>query len=50
MEVNNQFNVFVAEGENNVIRILKIKNVVSMPEDYTIYIPEDNNIELTYEY
>ena len=48
--VNNQFNVFVAENENNVIRILKIKNGISTPEDYTIYIPTDNNIELTYEY
>lgn len=49
-DVNNQFNVFVAENENNVIRILKIKNGVSTPEDYTIYIPTNNNIELTYEY
>lgn len=49
-EVNNQFNVFLAEEENNVIRILKIKNGVSTPEDFAIYIPEDNNIELTYEY
>lgn len=49
-EVNNQFNVFVAEKENNVIRILKIKNGLSTPVDYTIYIPEDNDIELTYEY
>lgn len=49
-EVNNQFNVFVAENENNIIRILKIKNGISTPEDYTIYIPTDNNIEMTYEY
>ncbi|TXG36705.1 hypothetical protein [Seonamhaeicola maritimus] len=49
-EVNNQFNVFVAENENNIIRILKIKNGISTPVDYTIYIPTDNNIELTYEY
>jgi hypothetical protein len=49
-EVNNQFDVFVAENENNIIRILKIKDGISTPEDYTIYIPTDNNIELSYEY
>ena len=49
-EVNNQFNVFVAENENNIIRILKIKNGISTPEDYTFFIPTNNNIKLSYEY
>ena len=49
-DINNQFNVFVAEEENNIIRILKIKNGISTLEDFTIYVPENNNIELNYEY
>ena len=48
--INNLFNVFVAEGENNVIRVLKRKNGVSTSEDIPIFIPSNNTIELTYNF
>lgn len=47
---NNLMNVFVAEGENNVIRILKRKNGVNTSEDIPIFIPQNNTIELIYEF
>lgn len=49
-KLNNRLNVFVAEGENNVIRILKRKNGVYSFEDFPMIITANNPIELTYNY
>lgn len=43
-------NVVVAENENNIIRIIKIKNGVAEPEDIQVFVPERNDINLTFEY
>jgi hypothetical protein len=43
-------NVIVARNETNLIRIEKIKNGVGTTEDILIFVPENNDIELTYEY
>lgn len=48
--LNNFLNVFVAENEENVIRVYKRKNGVSSREEFTIFVPSDNTIELTYDY
>jgi hypothetical protein len=47
---NNLLNVFVAEGENNIIRILRRKNGVNTSEDIPMFIPQNNTIELTYNF
>ena len=47
---NNLLNVFVAEGENNVLRIFRRKNGVNTSEDIPIFIPQNNTIELTYDF
>ena len=47
---NSLLHVFVAEGENNVIRIFRRKNGVNTSEDIPIYIPANNTIELTYNF
>ena len=47
---NNLLNVFVAEGENNIIRIYRRKNGVNTSEDIPIFIPQNNTIELTYDF
>jgi len=49
-EVNTTLQVFVAENEKNVIRILKRKNGVYTNEEYTLQVPYNNTIELTYDY
>jgi len=43
-------NVPVARNDTNIVRIIKVKNGVAYPEDYKIFVPEKNTIELTYEY
>nr|WP_320039256.1 carboxypeptidase-like regulatory domain-containing protein [uncultured Bacteroides sp.] len=43
-------NVPVARNDTNIVRIIKMKNGVAYPEDYKIFVPEKNTIELTYEY
>jgi hypothetical protein len=48
--LNNRLNVFVAEGENNVIRIIRRKNGVNTSEDFSMTISQNNPIELTYDY
>ncbi|WP_310560265.1 hypothetical protein [Flavobacterium sp.] len=48
--LNNLLNVFVAEGENNVIRIFRRKNGVNTSVDFPIFIPPNNTIELTYNF
>lgn len=48
--VDNQLIVFVAEGENNIIRITKRKNGVGMSQDYEVFVPPNNTIELTYNF
>ncbi|MDM8159615.1 hypothetical protein QUH73_07315 [Labilibaculum sp. K2S] len=40
----------VARNTTNIVRIIKMKNGIASPEDYKIFIPENNTIELTYEY
>ena len=47
---NQTYSVPVARNDTNIVRIIKIKNGIASPEDYKIFIPENNNIELTYEY
>lgn len=49
-ELNTQLNPFVAENEQNIIRIARRKDGVNTIEDFTVFIPSDNSIELTYEY
>ena len=49
-QLNNLLTVFVAEGEKNVIRIVKRKNGQNATEDYPVVVPENNTIELTYNY
>lgn len=48
--VNNLLNIFVAEEENNIITIFKRKNGVSTKEEIPIFIPSNNNINLTFNY
>lgn len=48
--LDNVFNVFVAEGEKNIIRIIKIKNGKNFNQDYEITVPPNNTIELTYNF
>lgn len=50
----NQFetfnNVIVARNEKNLITIIKVKNGIATTENLLIFVPENNNINLTYEY
>ena len=48
--LNNNLNVFVAEGEKNIIRIIRRKNGVGSSEDFEVNVPPNNSIELTYDY
>ncbi len=48
--LNNSLNVFVAEGENNIIRIYRRKNGENTSEDILVKVPVNNSIELTYNY
>lgn len=47
---NQTFRVPVARNDTNIVRIINVKNGVASPEDHKIFVPKDNNIELTYEY
>lgn len=47
---NQTFRVPVARNDTNIVRIIKMKNGVATPEDHKLFIPENNNIELSYEY
>jgi hypothetical protein len=48
--LNNTLNVFVAEGEKNIVRIFRRKNGINTSEDFPIIVPANNTIELTYTY
>ena len=48
--LNNSFNVFVAEGENNIIRIIKRINGIGSSQDILVNVPPNNTIELTYNF
>lgn len=48
--LNTSFNVFVAEGENNIIRIIKRKNGIASSQDFLVTVPPNNTIELTYNF
>ena len=48
--LNNSFKVFVAEGEKNIIHIIKLKNGVLLNQDIEVFVPANNTIELTYDY
>ena len=41
---------YVAENENNIIRVFRRKNGVNTSEDISIFVPSNNTIELNYEY
>lgn len=43
-------NVIVARNETNIVRIARRKNGVNTIEDFEVEVPENNSIELTYEY
>ncbi|MGV8138613.1 MAG: hypothetical protein AB2L20_25705 [Mangrovibacterium sp.] len=47
---NQTFRVPVARSDTNIVRIIKIKGGVASPEDHKIFVPNDNNIELTFDY
>ena len=47
---NTVYNVFVAEGEKNMIRIYRRKNGVNTSEDFPIFVPSNNAITLSYDY
>lgn len=48
--LNNSLNVFVAEGERNIIRINRIKNGIGSSQDFEVNVPPNNTIELTYDF
>jgi hypothetical protein len=48
--LNTQVTVFVAEEERNIIRIFRRKNGLNTSEDFPVFIPKNNSIELTYNY
>lgn len=48
--LNSQLHPFVAENEENIIRISRRKNGVNTSEDFPIFIPSNNSIELSYDY
>lgn len=43
-------NVPVALNDTNIVRIVKVKNGVAIPEDHKLFVPKDNHIELSFEY
>lgn len=43
-------NVPVALNDTNIVRIVKVKNGVAIPEEHKLFVPKDNNIELSFEY
>ena len=49
-EPNSQLNPFVAENEENVVRVARRKNGMNTSEDIPIFVSPDNSIELNYEY
>ncbi|MCE5227850.1 MAG: hypothetical protein LLG05_18580 [Porphyromonadaceae bacterium] len=49
-EENQTFRVPVARNDTNIVRIIKVKNGVASPEDHKMFVPENNTIELTYEF
>jgi hypothetical protein len=49
-QFNNLLTVFVAEGEKNVIRIVRRKNGENTTEDYPVVVPKNNTIQLSYNY
>jgi hypothetical protein len=48
--INSQLNPFVAQNERNIIRIARRKNGVNTTEDFPVFVPPNNTIELSYEY
>lgn len=48
--LNTQLNPFVAENEQNIIQIVRRKNGVTTSEDFPLFIPSNNSIELSYDY
>ncbi|MFV8376980.1 hypothetical protein [Flavobacterium sp. LB1P71] len=48
--LNNRLNVFVAEGEKNIIRVIRIKNGIGSSQDFEITVPPNNTLELTYNF
>ena len=47
---NTQLNPFVAENEQNIIQIIRRKNGVNSTEEFPMFIPSNNSIELNFEY
>ena len=48
--INSKLNPFVAENEENIIKVTKRKNGVVTTENFTVFVPMNNTIELNYEY
>jgi hypothetical protein len=49
-EENQTFRVPVARNDTNIVRIIKVKDGVASPEDHKLFVPDNNTIELTFEY
>jgi hypothetical protein len=48
--INSQHEPFVAENDQNVIRIVRRKNGINTIEDFPMFVPSDNTIELNFDY
>lgn len=49
-EIQTFRNVPVARNDTNIVRIIKVKNGVALPEDHKIFIPNNNKIKLSFDY
>ncbi len=49
-ETDATLNVIVAENEENIIRVMRRKNGVDSVEEFPLFVPSNNTIELTYDY
>lgn len=48
--LNTQLSPYFAENEQNIIRIARRENGVNTIEDFPVFVPSNNTIELTYDY
>lgn len=48
--LNSQLAIFAAENEQNYIRLVRRKNGVNSTEEFPLFVPSNNSIELTYDY
>lgn len=48
--INTELHPFVAENDKNIIRIIRKKDGVILREDYPIFVPSNNTIEMAFDY